>query len=86
MRKRINRGAVCSSENYRASKAAHLSMLKENHEHFCGMMITGEIKLDVPKVATTGIIEPKFKTITIFGKEMQITIEEYRTHYLKAKL
>lgn len=31
MRKRINRAAICSSENYEASHRAHLTMLKENH-------------------------------------------------------
>ena len=82
MRKRINRNAVCSSENYQASKAAHLSMLKERHDHFCGMMISGEIKIDVP-IIKDGNIEPKFRTITIFGKQMRLTSEEYKTHYAK---
>lgn len=83
MRKRFNRNAVCSSENYTASKHAHLEMLKEKHNHFCGLMISGEIQLDVPKVTSRGIFEPKFKTIRILGKEMRLTIEEYNTHYTK---
>lgn len=83
MRKRFNRNAVCSSENYTASKHAHLDMLKEKHNHFCGLMISGEIQLDAPKVTSRGIFEPKFKTIRIFGKEMRLTIEEYNTHYTK---
>ena len=83
MRKRFNRGAVCSSENYSASRKAHLDFLKEKHNHFCGMMISGEIKLDVPVVTPEGKLEPKFKTITIFGKQMTLTIEEYNTHYAK---
>lgn len=82
MRKRFRRDAICSSENYRASKAAHLSMLKERHDHFCGMMISGEIKIDVP-IIKDGNIEPKFRTITIFGKQMRLTAEEYKTHYAK---
>ena len=85
MRKRFNRGAICSSENYKASKAAHLSMLKESHDHFCGLMVSGELALDVPTVEN-GEFQPKFKTIRIFGKEMRLTIEEYNTHYLKAEL
>ena len=32
MRKRINRKALCSSENYRASRIAHQEYLKEQHE------------------------------------------------------
>lgn len=82
MRKRFNRGAICSSENYRASKAAHLSMLKERHDHFCGLMVSGEITFDMP-IVNDGKFEPKFRTITIFGKEMRITSEEYNTHYAK---
>ena len=86
MRKRFNRNAVCSSENYAASKKAHLDHLKERHDHFCGVMISGEITFDVPKVTSSGAFEPKFKTITIFGKEMKLSVEEYNTHYVKAEL
>lgn len=72
MRKRINKNAVCSSENYSASKRIHADMLKENHKNFCIMVVSGEIKL---KTAS-----PKFKTIKVFGKEMRITIDEYNTY------
>ena len=82
MRRRINRGAVCSSENYSASKKAHLDFLREKHDHFCGFMVSGEIALDVPAVEN-GKFQPKFKTIKIFGKEMRLTIEEFNTHYAK---
>ena len=82
MRQRFNRGAVCSSENYTASRRAHLSFLKEKHDHFCGLIVSGEITLDVPSVSD-GKLQPKFKTIKIFGKEMKLTIEEYNTHYAK---
>ena len=84
MRQRINRNAVCSSENYSASRRAHLSFLKEKHDHFCGLMVSGEIKLDIPSVCD-GKFEPKFRTIRIFGKEMRITSEEYKTHYTKCR-
>ena len=83
MRKRFNRNAVCSSENYTASKHAHLELLKEKHDHFCGLMISGEIKFDIPKITSDGKFETKFKTIRIFGKEMVLTVEEYNTHYAK---
>jgi hypothetical protein len=82
MRRRINRGAVCSSENYSASRKAHMDFLKEKHDHFCGFMVSGEIALDVPAVEN-GKFQPKFKTIKIFGKEMRLTIEEFNTHYAK---
>ena len=82
MRQRFNRGAVCSSENYTASRRAHLDFLKEKHDHFSGFMVSGEIALDVPTVEN-GKFQPKFKTIRIFGKEMKLTIEEFNTHYAK---
>lgn len=77
MRKRFNRNAVCSSENYSASKKAHLELLKEQHEHFCGIMISSDSPVDN---VFTG---PRFKTIRIFGKEMRVTTEEYNTIYAK---
>ena len=85
MRKRFNRQAICSSDNYRASKKAHLDFLNEQHEHFSFLSVSGEIALDVPTI-NNGKFQPKFKTIRIFGKEMRLTIEEYNTHYLKAAL
>lgn len=85
MRNKFNRQAICNSGNYRASRKAHLDFLQERHEHFCNLMVSGEIKLDVP-VIKNGTIEPKFKTVTIWGKQMRLSIEEYNTHYLKANL
>ena len=85
MRQRFNRQAICSSDNYRASRRAHLDLLNEQHEHFSFLSVSGEIALDVPTVSD-GKFQPKFKTIRIFGKEMRLTIEEYNTHYLKAEL
>ena len=82
MRKRFNRNAICSSDNYRASRKLHSDFLKEKHSHFCGLAISGEIAIDVPNVGN-GKFQPKFKTIRIFGKEMTLTIEEYNTHYVK---
>ena len=86
MRKRFNRNAICSSENYKVSRDVHQQMLREKHGHFCGLMVSGELKIDVPIVDSNGKFQPKFKTIKIFGKEMRLTIEEYNTHYLKAEL
>ena len=83
MRKRFNRNAVCSSENYTASKKAHLDFLREKHDHFCGLMVSGELQIDVPSIDDKGFAGPKFKTIRILGKEMRLTIEEYNTHYAK---
>lgn len=82
MRKRFNRNAVCSSENYSASRHAHLELLKEKHDHFSFIAVNGEIALDVPAVEN-GKFQSKFKTIRIFGKEMRLSIEEFNTHYAK---
>ncbi len=82
MRQRFNRNAICSSDNYRASRKAHLDSLQEKHNHFSFIGVSGEIAIDVPNVSN-GKFQPKFKTIRIFGKEMRLTIEEYNTHYVK---
>lgn len=79
MRKRINRAAVYSSENYSTSKKLHLSMLEEKHSHFKSMTVNGEIVIDVP-VLKGEMITPKFKTIRVFGKNMRVSIEEYNTY------
>lgn len=79
MRKRINRAAVCSSENYSTSKKIHLSMLEEKHSHFKSMTVNGEIAIDV-SVLKGEMITPKFKTIRIFGKNMRVTIDEYNIY------
>lgn len=83
MRKRFNRNVICSSENYKVSRGAHQQMLREKHDHFCGLMVSGELQIDVPIVDSNSKFQPKFKTIKIFGKEMRLTIEEYNTHYVK---
>lgn len=43
MRKRINANAVCSSENYAASKRIHKAMLKRVHSTF-GMTVVSDSK------------------------------------------
>lgn len=60
-------------------------MLQERHSHFSGIAISGEIKIDVPQVTPRGELKPRFKTITIFGKQMTLTVEEYDTYYAKCK-
>lgn len=85
MRKRINRAAVCSSENYSTSKRLHPSMFEEKHSHFKSMTVNGEIAIDAP-VLKGERITPKFKTIRVFGKNMRVSIEEYNTHCKKLDL
>lgn len=70
MRKRINLNAICSSDNYKASKKAHQNMLKEKHKDFSFIAST---------ISSTPYI-PKYKTIKVFGKEMTVAREEYLEH------
>lgn len=79
MRKRVNRAAVCSSDNYKVSKRLHLDFLNEQHQHFKEITINGEIAIDQP-IIKNGRILPKYKTIKVFGKNMKVTIDEYNTH------
>lgn len=74
MRKRIDRRAVCSSDNYEVSHKAHLEYLKEQHANFSGLAISSKIKT---------ITVPRYKKIKVFGKVMEVTLEEYNT-YCKA--
>lgn len=69
MRKRTNRAAICSSDNYAASKRNHVRMLREKHNSFCLMSVSGEIS-----------ISSQYKTIKVFGKDMRISIEDYNSH------
>lgn len=79
-RKRFNRNAICSSENYIASKKAHRAMLKEHHASFSltamsdysedekneGLSIKRQIALDRMPV-----------TVSLFGIKRVITMGEY---------
>ena len=80
MRKRINRRAICSSDNYSKSKKLHMEMLEERHSHFSGIAVSGEISIDQPVVLKSGKVLQRYKTIRVFGKDMKVTIEEYNTH------
>ena len=79
MRKRINRAAICNSDNYSTSKRVHQMYLRERHAHFNEMIVNGKIAFDQP-IFNDGKFIQKFKTIRVFGKEMRITIEEFREH------
>ena len=71
MRRRINKAAICSSENYSASKRVHRVMLKANHNSFhmfaasekCeGLSLKRQIALDNMPIV-----------VKVFGKELTIT-------------
>ncbi len=78
-RKRFNRVAICSSDDYNNSRRIHKIFLNEKHSHFNEIIVNGDLSIDVPTVEGNKITE-KFKTIRVFGKNMRITIEEYNAH------
>lgn len=81
MRLRFNRNAVCSSENYRASKKAHLEVLKANHDSFCNLAVSdlGVAHKAAPKLFNITTVQ--YKTVRVFGKETKVTLAEYEEHY-----
>lgn len=78
-KKRINRKAVCSSENYEKSRRLHMEYLNEVHSHFNEITVSGEMSFDQP-IFKEGKMLLQFKTIRVFGHNMRVTIEEYNTH------
>lgn len=75
MRKRfkikdLNR--ICSSDNYEESKKLGIINAQKAHNNFCLMAVSGILQLDIPKTDNTG-----FRTITINGKQMKVTVEEF---------
>lgn len=66
-RKRINACSVCSSEDYRASKHAHLNYLREVHDS----LVSGKLDFSEENYA------PRYKYITVWGKRIKLTLEEY---------
>lgn len=67
---KLNR--ICSSDNYELSRKIHFRELTKSHEHFCALMISGELSFDIPKPDNSG-----FRNYTIKGKQMLLTVEEY---------
>lgn len=76
MRKRFNRNAVCSSENYSASRKAHIALLEENHKSRAYLTVSSEIDTNFSPVYIN-------RTIRVFGKPMTISYWEYQEHNLK---
>ena len=76
MRKRFNTNCICSSQNYKASRAAHLEMLKEKHNTF----VPVENSLDSVKGPNPFKLSVVMVSISIFGKKITITKDEYDEH------
>lgn len=67
---KLNRGTITQSE---------LLELAEFRSKRSPISVTGKMSVDIP-VVDIPVSKEKFKTITIWGKEMQVTIEEYNKH------
>lgn len=79
-RKRFNRAAICSSENYRKSRLLHAEFLKEKHSHFNGIYVTGKVSFYKPILKKGKVVTDRGRKITVWGKDMMVTEEEYRIH------
>lgn len=80
MRKRVNRAAICSSDNYRRSRLLHAEFLKEKHQHFNEMLVDGKLTIVKPIFKNGKMLPDKGRKITILGHHMIVTEEEYRIH------
>jgi len=68
MRKRFNRNAICSSDNYRQSRRAHLSSLEANHEAF----EDSELHISLMSVSFEEPSDDTLVMVSVFGKKMQM--------------
>lgn len=80
MRKRINKRAICSSENYKESKLLHMEMLIDNHCTF-GNISKAEVTVKAEELATLGSYKSQYVTVKVMGKEQKVSIEIYEKYY-----
>lgn len=81
MRKRFNPNAVCSSENYSASKRIHKELLQERHNSFSVNMATfSSVEGEGKKAALLPVAKSHMVTIHVFGQPVKVTQEEYENH------
>lgn len=79
MRKKFNRNAVCSSQNYSASKKAHQELLQEKHGSFVGLAASDQHLEEFP-LNRKLFAKSYMVIIWVFGKPMQVTKDEYDKH------
>lgn len=83
MRKRINRNAICSSDNYKASRKAHLEMLKEHHKSFNVSMLSKSDTIDSEGLSIKRQIalDNRKVKVSVFGKICTITMKEFKERF-----
>lgn len=87
MRRRINKAAICSSENYSASRRVHQSALIEAHTSFDMMAVSGKVaKEDKLTLGKQFLRAAQLVTIKVFGKPLKVTKAEYEAHCQGFKL
>lgn len=87
MRRRINKAAICSSENYSVSRRVHQSALIEAHTSFDMMAVSGKVaKEDKLTLGKQFLRAAQLVTIKVFGKPLKVTKAEYEAHCQGFKL
>lgn len=80
MRKRINKRAICSSENYKESKLLHMEMLIDNHCTF-GNISKAEVTVKAEELAALSGYKPQYVIVKVMGREKRVSIETYEKYY-----
>lgn len=80
MRKRINKRAVCSSDNYHESKVLHIEHLIDNHCTF-GNILKSEVTVKAEELAALHSFKPQYVTVKVMGREQRVSVETYEKYY-----
>ena len=80
MRKRINKRAICSSENYKESKLLHMEMLIDNHCTF-GNISKAKVTVKAEELASLGSYKPQYIIVKVMGREKRVSMEIYEKYY-----
>lgn len=80
MRKRINKRAVCSSDNYHESKVLHIEHLIDNHCTFSNIL-KSEVTVKAEELAALHSFKPEYITVKVMGREQRVSMETYEKYY-----
>ncbi len=80
MRKRFNPNAVCSSENYSASKRIHKELCISCNNSFSVNMATFSSVEGEGKKAVLPVAKSHMVTIHVFGQPVKVTQDEYERY------
>lgn len=80
MRPRINKRAICSSNNYPESKVLHIEHLIDNHCTFAHIS-RAEVTVKAKELAALHGFKPQYVTVKVMGREQRVSIEIYEKYY-----